>query len=891
MRAAHEAPDPSARRQAALGGFSKPQWLGLLVGTALLTLLLVTARAADDGDNDEAKIPPLPNESAELVERYLRVQEWKGFFECSETGSVTWSGSYSHGSETIESTAHGQFVLKPSKDSDDDDPKRGILTWTGGNNRTVCGEQIVSFDRQWSRWDQKGAGQEGRLQSAGTLLMAATEFTIWLPTAKTNRFLVHVHAGGNLSSKTINNIRTGRWVTIEGKGDGTQVRRTGSLDETTQSNSAVHWYSPVGDAEKAPWMQVVRDGPGVLIFPFESKTRADTQSSTPVISRRSRVILFPVYDDLEVEITIEGYAKWRPEGSIKNPTEPGNSLAARATLKSKTGKVKNLPEVKRFKFELLGTSREPGVCLNWPLNAEDQDYDLRLAAEAGGKLSAADQKLSMTGQTTDDQGQPYAEARIDSYDFGGRATLQVTCELADGREIMGLMKGEGGGEELVRLPKMKGPGWIADSWRKETKVEGLPDFDDNEKVEGQRDNGDGFTLYEEYRGWVEAGKHIEGDPKRKDLFILNQVGAGGADAIGGIKLFERVSKLATHHRLREAEMATAARLMNGNHRDAPHRVDQHGIWMYNADGTGIPAGGTVGMTSEDAGRAFRPGRVNHVVIESRGVYDATFGHDNSVGLYKLSERDAAFAYDRAVAHELLHAVGVDHHGEGENAAAFFFVSASDPNNPTHRAGFSRKLPKIYDTTDLRRSSDHVYDGSELRRGEMYTLIWEDTKREIAEELAPLYERKLAAERARRAANPPTGEDDAGRRATQFPQYGKSEFYWRETDLFDAVAYLNDEFEVFATIGELNEADSGNELCLMRYYFATAYPVKGKTKTYYVVRPGENRAGRSVCQSPAGTGANASSHEPQSRFGDSAPRRGNCFGDICPNDAIPPRNLY
>jgi len=59
--------------------------------------------------------------------------------------------------------------------------------------------------------------------------------------------------------------------------------------------------------------------------------------------------------------------------------------------------------------------------------------------------------------------------------------------LEDGREIIGLMKGEGGGQDLVRIPKMTGPDWIAESWRKEKKVENLADDDDNEKVAGQKD--------------------------------------------------------------------------------------------------------------------------------------------------------------------------------------------------------------------------------------------------------------------------------------------------------------------------------------------------------------------------------------------------------------------
>lgn len=599
--------------------------------------------------------------------------------------------------------------------------------------------------------------------------------------------------------------------------------------------------------------------------------------------------LWPEFDDVAVDVTIEGYDKWRPLGTIVKPGTPGNSLVARATLVPKGGRVEDLPAVKTFRFQLLDTSREPGVCLNWPLNAKDDDYDLRLAAAPPflGTLSAKDQSNEVGLTAKDDQGRPYAETKIDSYDFGGRASLRVICTLTDGREIIGVMKDGGRGEDLIRLPKMSGAGWIATAWKEEKGVAALADDDDSEKVEGQPMDGDGYTLYEEYRGWAENGQHVEGDPKAKELFVLNRI---GADAIGGFKLFERESKVKIRYQLRPAEMSEEARLMNGNHRDAPHRVDQHGVWIFNADGTGIPEAGTTGMTAADAGRAFRPGRVRYIVIETRTISDAIFGMARSVGFYKLTERDAVFAYDRAVAHELLHAVGVDHHGEGEDANEFYFVAASDPNNSTHRAGFSPHLPQTSDI-DLRKMPGYIFRGDELKRWAPVQLLWEDTGRNLAEELAPMYERKLAAERARRAANPPAPNEDPGRWATQYPQYGKSAAYWQESAVYDAVAYNNDEFKVRATIGEPGQADSGHELCLMRYYFATAYPVKGQTKTYYVVRPGQNRAGRTICRAPAGTGANAASHQPQSRFGDSSPGRGNCFAQICPNDAIPPRSLH
>ena len=132
--------------------------------------------------------------------------------------------------------------------------------------------------------------------------------------------------------------------------------------------------------------------------------------------------------------------------------------------------------------------------------------------------------------------------------------------------------------ETPRLPK-NSEDWLEfclDSWKKAHQAEQLADDDDNEKVEGQKDNGDGFTLSEEYRGWVEKGKHIEGDPEKKDFFVLNLI---GADARPGIELFETLSKLRVHSKLRRSEMSETTRLMNGNHGDAPRNKDQHGVWV------------------------------------------------------------------------------------------------------------------------------------------------------------------------------------------------------------------------------------------------------------------------------------------------------------------------
>lgn len=78
---------------------------------------------------------------------------------------------------------------------------------------------------------------------------------------------------------------------------------------------------------------------------------------------------------------------------------------------------------------------------------------------------------------------------------------------------------------------------------------------------------------------------------------------------------------------------------------------------------------------------------------------------------------------------------------------------------------------------------------------------------------------------------------------------------------------------------------------MRYSFAKFYEKKNSAdKTLYLVTPGSERIGMQICRAPLGTGINAAGHQPQSRYGNTAAGEGNCFAQICPNDAIPPRKV-
>ena len=782
-------------------------------------LVIGGASGALAAPDDEPKDEVAP-ELRELRQKLSSIKEWQGVWEMRnsvERTSEFPDGFYQH---HYEERTRGSFLLKRAMNNWT--PRRGILTWQGEGE--AIGQGRGSF-AAWTTnvWAPTGrTGQEWEEHYAGSMPQRRIEFKLWFG-GKSR--LVSLHPGSQEEKESPRIIRTGHDISSDGRFN---------IDEN-HVHRVLTWY--LGNNVDERWA-VVRGGSTVFEFTHEAPATWPGAPGTVnemnlTQSRRSRVLLIPVHDNLEVELEIAGYDQWRPKGKISDPKKPGNNLKVRATLKNKDGTPpEDLPPVARFVFELIDTSREPGICLNWPLNARDNDPDLRLAeAEMKGELSKEDQKFIIKTVPKDEQDQPYADVQVDSYDFGGQSELRVICELEDGREVVGLLKDDKGGKDLVRVPKMDGPGWIAESWRKQHGVVDLADNDDEEKVEGQDYKGDGFTLYEEYRGFVENGVHISGDPKKKDLFILNRADVATRS---GIVLLEKIAQLKVHARLRDGkEMDGDKRVMNGNRRAAPHRVDQHGVVLSHV---GMGRGGyTASIDGADENKAFRPRYTKSVYIEPPDAAQGLFSAE-VLKKYDLEHLSSSQLYAAAVAHELLHAIGLDHHGERRQSHLWaYFQRTDNPRNPTRQPRFTQ---------------------SSSGAGSL-ALLWEDTQDSVAKNQQVVFEQFVA--------NSASGHQES---------YRDSAEYW--------CSYL-----VF--VGPLNGTDSGDETCVMRYYFATAYETKGKQNTFYVIRPGAKQTEGKLCTEAKGTGGNAASHQPQPRFGDAAGGRGDCFAQVCPNDAIPPRS--
>ncbi|MEO6002986.1 MAG: hypothetical protein ABIZ04_13480, partial [Opitutus sp.] len=355
-----------------------------------------------------------------------------------------------------------------------------------------------------------------------------------------------------------------------------------------------------------------------------------------------------------------------------------------------------------------------------------------------------------------------------------------------------------------------------------------------------------FTLYEEYRGFMENGRHLEGDPQKIDFFVRNYV---GGDARPGIELFGDLTGAEVHHRLRGAEFNATNRVMNANHDRGPHRVDQHGVFVRTE--AGRDGGGAV---FSRAGVRGRPVLCTGIYLQPREAQTAVTTSEN------VPFSDLIFAYDRAVVHELLHAVGVEHHGTGDGSTIFRFVFGDDPRNATGKPVF--------------------WIGYSINRSPV-TIIDEATGRDLAALLEPdmllLREQWRASEFPKKLAEQHSARAERSGYTFEFSEKDAAEIAYNDGMSFN-----------YWYVGAEHGQCAGDEGCVTRYYFAKLYEKKGAPKTFYYITDHQTeRAGLALCRSLAGTGINAPSRAPQPRYGDTLHGWGECADWIVFNDAVPP----
>jgi hypothetical protein len=348
----------------------------------------------------------------------------------------------------------------------------------------------------------------------------------------------------------------------------------------------------------------------------------------------------------EVTVDIEGYEDWIPTGNLADWEKPGNTLQVSAKAHKKDQPGQPLDKPVTFLFSLAGVSMEPGVCMNWPPKASS-NYGLRILADRNPELTVLGPDSARTRQ-------PGKKARltVSTFSYGAWARLKVEAETQEGEKLKVLFQGKE--VDTIALPYYTHNDHIPVAWLKQAGMLGKPaDWDGETEPSSRVADGDGLTLYEEYRGFAVQGKHLTGYPAKKDLFICDETGQEGQ----GIDLFENITGLVVH-RVTLEELGVA-RIVNHNHAQGPHAVDQHGLLIVR--GKGSPE--AVGVEANSDPGPPRTCRQVNVPAPATGAAPG-----------EKADRAAL------IAHELCHGVGVFHHGESSDAARLWSWKEEAPGS-------------------------------------------------------------------------------------------------------------------------------------------------------------------------------------------------------------------
>ncbi len=322
------------------------------------------------------------------------------------------------------------------------------------------------------------------------------------------------------------------------------------------------------------------------------------------------------------------------------------------------------PRKKTITFQLKDVSKEPGICMNYPQNGnenpdlffpdddDNKDFDLEdddtSSADCPTAILVANDNPAhdhhhLKATTKDAVNEATVVVRCE--DYGAFGTLEASarnCKTLLPREEHADVSGQLGPND-VKMPHDEDGNNIADAAPQDAGGAPADTDDDATPVGDPAYPGDGFTNYEEYRGFIIGGggsakKHIRTDITKKDLFIYVE----HAELRAHLGYYGQTGIRV--HVLRDPLLfnGTASRVVNFNRNNAT-KEEQHGLWLLKAP----PDGGSRGVTYWITRPPRKPGNCEKIEIMVETI--------NNEGIANMLKR--------VIAHELGHACGLAHHGD------------------------------------------------------------------------------------------------------------------------------------------------------------------------------------------------------------------------------------
>ncbi len=199
---------------------------------------------------------------------------------------------------------------------------------------------------------------------------------------------------------------------------------------------------------------------------------------------------------------------WRPRGG-----DESNIVSIRAYIEEKEEGI--------FRFILFEVSKEKGVAMN---KGSEEGFDYEFENSQAGFRKAIKRNDGWEIETEDKRRE--AVVTIKSKDYGAWAKLKAQVQIAGNWYDCRTHDGK----TYITIPYDEDEDHIADFWEKKFDVyrEGAKADNDMkpEDVGNPREPGDGYSNYEEYRGFFVNGIWTDTDPTYKDIFVYDELGFG-----------------------------------------------------------------------------------------------------------------------------------------------------------------------------------------------------------------------------------------------------------------------------------------------------------------------------------------------------------------------------
>lgn len=310
------------------------------------------------------------------------------------------------------------------------------------------------------------------------------------------------------------------------------------------------------------------------------------------------------------------------------------------------------------RFTLYDISEEPGTSLNSPDRNTDPDLEFSKENAANGyKITQSERTFTALKNDNLSSGEKIS---IHAKDFGAYGKLKAEINV-DGSWIEATAKPFE--FSYLPVPYDENKNMIADKWEKDV---GIFDknysqaWDEDSLPEGQKNNGDLFPLYQEYRGFHEINHvfangeneqvkngHVRMDPRYKDVFIYDK------DHLF-FEFYREYNPARLNWHLISADMMKQDRWVNFNTSMDYYLGNQYAISLSDGGQMKQTAGESVGFWVN----ALQPLKTNGQVIIYRQfiqnfVRESPFTTDKGVVLQDI--------LTTTVIHELGHAMGIKHH--------------------------------------------------------------------------------------------------------------------------------------------------------------------------------------------------------------------------------------